>query len=124
MMSPRWGYWDVAPLGLLGCRPAGAITMSPRWGYCDTAPLGLLGCRPAGAIGIPPRWGYYDVAPLGLSCKPSTAEGCPFLDYAQNSGRGETLYRFPFHSSISFAILHVDFYFSRPRPRRTLSTEK
>ena len=33
MMSPRWGYWDVAPLGLLGCRPAGAIMMSPRWGY-------------------------------------------------------------------------------------------
>ena len=23
----------AAPLGLLGCRPAGAIMMSPRWGY-------------------------------------------------------------------------------------------
>jgi len=64
------------------------------------APLGLLGCRPAGAIGMPPRWG----------CTPSGAEVCPFLDYAQNSGRGETLYLFLFHSSISFAILHVNFY--------------
>ena len=42
MMSPRWGYWDVAPLGLLGYRPAGAIVIPPRWGYWDVAPLGLL----------------------------------------------------------------------------------
>ena len=100
--------------------------------YYDVAPLGLLGCRPAGAIGMSLLRSYYDVAPAELSCTPSvaevctpsTAEGCPFLDYAQNSRRGETLYRFPFRSSISFAILHVDFYISRPRPRRTLSTEK
>jgi hypothetical protein len=33
MMSPRWGYWDVAPMGLLGCRPDGVIGISPLRGY-------------------------------------------------------------------------------------------
>jgi len=41
MMSPRWGYYDVAPLGLLLYRPSGAIMISPLWGYYDIAPLGL-----------------------------------------------------------------------------------
>ena len=27
MISPLWGYYDVAPMGLLGYRPAGAIGM-------------------------------------------------------------------------------------------------
>ena len=26
-MSPRWGYYDVAPMGLLRCRPDGAIAI-------------------------------------------------------------------------------------------------
>ena len=34
--------------------------------YYDVAPLGLLGCRPAGAIVIPPRWGYFYAAPPEL----------------------------------------------------------
>ena len=47
------------PLG----RGATLIMISPRWGYYDIAPLGLLGyCTPSEAEG----WGYYDVAPLGL----------------------------------------------------------
>ena len=29
-MSPRWGYCDVAPLGLTICRPDGAGMMAPR----------------------------------------------------------------------------------------------
>ena len=34
--------------------------ISPLWGYCDVAPLGLLGCcTPSEAEG----WGYWDVAP-------------------------------------------------------------
>ena len=39
MMSPR-----AKPRGgaLLLCRPAGAMIMSPRWGYDYVAPLGLL----------------------------------------------------------------------------------
>ena len=39
MMSPR-----AKPRGgaLLLCRPAGAMMMSPRWGYDYVAPMGLL----------------------------------------------------------------------------------
>ena len=39
MMSPR-----AKPRGgaLLLCRPAGAMIMSPRWGYDYVAPMGLL----------------------------------------------------------------------------------
>ena len=33
MMSPRWGWDDVALLGLGLWHPAGAGMMSPRWGY-------------------------------------------------------------------------------------------
>ena len=42
MIAPR-----AKPRGgaLLGCRPDGAIVITPRWGYCDNAPMGLL-CIP------------------------------------------------------------------------------
>jgi hypothetical protein len=34
MMSPRWGYWDIAPRA----KPRGGVTMiSPRWGYCSSS---------------------------------------------------------------------------------------
>ena len=36
-------------MGLLTCRPDGAINISPRWGYKYGAPMGLLTWRPDGA---------------------------------------------------------------------------
>ena len=63
MMSPRWGWDDIAPLG--------AGNISPRWGWDDVAPLGLGLCRPAGAGMMSPRWGY---------CSSSEAEGWGYVE--------------------------------------------
>ena len=44
IMSPRWGYDDVAPLGLVGCRlyEAPVPRAEPRDRYCDVASTRLL----------------------------------------------------------------------------------
>ena len=62
-------YYDVAPLGLLRCRPYGACTPSEA------------DCTPSEADCTPSEAGLYT----------ERSRGEPYVDYARNSGWGELM---------------------------------